>query len=56
MLDPHRARAVVDGVHASMIEAIHTLGWALTVVPVVAIVVVATLVRPVRTPGAAHVR
>lgn len=56
VLDPQRAREVVDGVHASMIEAIHTLGWTLTVVPVVAIVVVATLVRPVRTPGAAHVR
>ncbi|WP_396916641.1 MFS transporter [Mycolicibacterium sp.] len=51
VLDPQRAREVVEGAEASMIEAIHTLGWILTVVPVVAIVLVLILVRPSRTAG-----
>ncbi|MEE6164846.1 MULTISPECIES: MFS transporter [unclassified Mycolicibacterium] len=46
VLDPQRAREVVAGAQASMVEAIHTLGWILTAVPVVAIVVVLVLVRP----------
>lgn len=48
VLDPQRARAVVDGVHAAMIDAMHTLGWMLTVVPLVAIVLVLILIRPQR--------
>lgn len=51
VLDPQRAREVVEGAEASMIEAIHTLGWILTVVPVVAIVLVLILVRRSRTAG-----
>lgn len=44
VLDPQRAREVVDGAHAGMIEAIHTLGWVLTAVPVAAIILVLVLV------------
>ena len=48
VLDPQRAREVVDGVHASMIDAIHTLGGTLIAVPVIAIVLALILIRPQR--------
>lgn len=48
VLDPQRAREVVDGVRASMIEAIHALGWMLTAVPLAAIVAALILMRPAR--------
>lgn len=54
VLDPQQARAVVDGVHTSMLEAIHTLGAMLTVVPVAAIVLTLILIRP--TAKATHAR
>lgn len=44
VLDPQRAREVVDGAHSAMIGAIHTLGWLLTAVPVAAIILVLVLV------------
>jgi MFS family permease len=50
VLDPQRAREVVDGVHASMIDAIHMLGWMLTAVPLAAIVLTLILMRP-SAPG-----
>lgn len=55
VLDPQRARAVVDGVHLDMIEAMHTLGWLLTAVPVVAIAVALAFLRPSKTQGTQHV-
>lgn len=48
VLDPQRAREVVDGAHASMIDAIHTLGATLTAVPLAAIVAALILMRPAR--------
>ncbi|MGW0159404.1 MFS transporter [Mycobacterium sp. NPDC003323] len=53
VLDPQQARTVVDGVQASMLEAIHTLGWVLMAVPIVAIVVALILVpSPARAQAA----
>lgn len=49
VLDPQRARAVVEGVHSSMIEAIHMLGWMLTAVPAAAIVLALILIKPDRS-------
>jgi MFS family permease len=48
VLDPERARQVVQGAEQSMLYAIHQLGWIMSVVPLVAIVVAMTLLR--RTP------
>lgn len=38
-----------------MIEAMHTLGWLLTAVPVVAIAVALAFLRPSKTQGTQHV-
>jgi MFS family permease len=46
MLDPQRAKEVVEGATASMIDAIHTLSLIMTAVPVVAIVLALILLRP----------
>lgn len=48
VLDPQRAREVADGAQASMLEAIHTLGWLLTAVPLAAIILALILIRPRR--------
>ncbi|WP_155944846.1 hypothetical protein [Mycolicibacterium neoaurum] len=39
----------------AVIAAMHTLGWLLTVVPVVAIVVALAFLRPSTTQGTHHV-
>jgi MFS family permease len=46
VIDPQRAREVVEGATASMIHAIHTLSLIMTVVPVAAIVLALILLRP----------
>lgn len=48
VLDPERAREVVEGATAGMIGAIHTMGWMLTAVPVAAIIAVLVLMRGTR--------
>lgn len=45
VLDPQRAREVVEGATDSMVEAIHTLSLMMAVVPVVAIVLAVILLR-----------
>lgn len=49
VLDPQRAREVVEGATDSMVAAIHTLSLAMAVVPIVAIVLAVILLRPSRT-------
>jgi MFS family permease len=46
MLDPQRARAVVEGATASMVHAIHSLSLTMAAVPAVAIVLAVALLRP----------
>ena len=46
VVDPQRAREVVEGATASMVDAIHTLSLIMTAVPVVAIVLAVILLRP----------
>ena len=46
IVDPQRAREVVEGATASMIDAIHTLSLIMTAVPLVAIVLALVLLRP----------
>jgi MFS family permease len=46
VVDPQRARELVEGATASMVDAIHTLSLIVTVVPVVAIVLAVILLRP----------
>jgi MFS family permease len=46
VLDPQRAREVVEGATESMIDAIHTLSLMMAVIPVAAIVVALILLRP----------
>jgi MFS family permease len=48
VLDPQRAREVVEGATDSMIHAIHTLGLMMAAVPVAAIVLALVLLRPRR--------
>jgi len=48
VLDPQRARAVVEGATESMIHAIHTLSLMMAAVPVAAIVLALILLRPRR--------
>lgn len=45
VLDPERARRVVEGAHESMLHAVHAIGLIIAVVPVVAIVAAAVLLR-----------
>ena len=49
VVDPQRAREVIDGATASMVDAIHTLSLIMTAVPVVAIVFAVLLLRPTIT-------
>ncbi|MDG5486011.1 MFS transporter [Mycolicibacterium gadium] len=46
IVDPQRAREMVEGVTASMVDAIQTLSLAMTAVPVAAIVLALILLRP----------
>jgi MFS family permease len=46
VVDPQRAREIVEGATASMVDAIHTLSLIMTVVPVAAIVLALVLLRP----------
>lgn len=46
VVDPQRAREVVEGATASMVDAIHTLSLLMTMVPVAAIVLALVLLRP----------
>ncbi len=46
IVDPQRAREVVEGATASMVDAIHTLSLIMAVVPVAAIVLALILLRP----------
>ena len=46
IVDPQRAREVVEGATASMVDAIHTLSLIMTAVPVAAIVLALILLRP----------
>jgi hypothetical protein len=46
VIDPQRAREVVEGATESMIHAIHTLSLIMVAVPVVAIVLALILLRP----------
>ena len=46
VIDPQRAREVVEGATESMIHAIHTLSLIMAAGPVVAIVLALTLLRP----------
>lgn len=46
IVDPQRAREIVEGAAASMVDAIHTLSLLMTAVPVVAIVLALILLRP----------
>jgi MFS family permease len=48
VVDPQRAREVVEGATASMVDAIHTLSLMMTTVPVAAIVLALVLLRPKR--------
>lgn len=48
LIDPERARAVVAGATTAMINAIHTLSWLMSAVPVAAIVLAVVLLRPSR--------
>jgi hypothetical protein len=47
--DPQRARELVEGATASMLDAIHTLSLIMTAVPVVAIVLAVILLCPATT-------
>jgi MFS family permease len=46
VIDPQRAREIVEGATASMVGAIHTLSLIMTAVPIVAIVLALVLLRP----------
>ena len=46
IVDPQRAREVVEGATASMVDAIHTLSLIMAAVPVAAIVLALILLRP----------
>jgi hypothetical protein len=46
VLDPQRAREVVEGATDSMIHAIHTLSLVMALVPVAAVVLAIVLLRP----------
>ncbi|MFI5508927.1 MFS transporter [Mycobacterium sp. NPDC051804] len=46
IVDPQRAREVVEGATASMVDAIHTLSLMMAAVPVIAIVLALVLLRP----------
>lgn len=46
VIDPQRAREIVEGATDAMIHAIHTLSLIMTVVPVVAIALALILLRP----------
>ncbi len=46
VVDPQRAREIVEGATASMVDAIHTLSLIMTAVPVAAIVLALVLLRP----------
>ena len=48
VLDPQRAREVVEGATDSMVSAIHTLSLTMAVIPVAAIVLAVILLRPSR--------
>ncbi|MEO3761631.1 MFS transporter [Mycobacterium sp. B14F4] len=57
LLDPERARIVATAATESMLDAIHVLSLVMAVVPVVAIVVTAVMIRPTPATGAkAHGR
>ncbi len=49
VVDPDRARIVASAATESMLDAIHTVGLIMAVVPVVAIVAAIVLLRPART-------
>ncbi|WP_286131990.1 MFS transporter [Mycobacterium sp. IS-1556] len=49
IVDPQRAREVVEGASASMLDAIHTLSLMMSAVPIAAIVLALVLLRPSRT-------
>ncbi|WP_446223411.1 MFS transporter [Nocardia sp. IBHARD005] len=51
VLDPERARAVVEGATESMLGAIHTLGLVMAPVPLAAIAVAVILLRPEKDDG-----
>jgi hypothetical protein len=46
VIDPQRAREVVEGATDAMIHAIHSLSLIMTAVPAVAIVLALILLRP----------
>ncbi|HEX2285632.1 MAG TPA: MFS transporter [Mycobacterium sp.] len=46
VIDPQRAREIVEGATESMVDAIHTLSLMMAAVPVVAIVLALILLRP----------
>jgi hypothetical protein len=46
VIDPQRAREVVEGATTSMVDAIHSLSLIMAVVPVAAIVLALVLLRP----------
>lgn len=48
VLDPERARVVVENATVSMLDAIHTLSLIMAVVPAAAIVAALVLLRPTR--------
>jgi MFS family permease len=52
VLDPDRARQIVEGSKDAMLHAIHTLSWIMAVVPAAAIVVALVLLRRSPAPGA----